>query len=332
MEGKEFRKTKEALAAKQKELKKDGKGNKPNAARMLADEEVDILFGQDLLGCSSSEALINTIWLNNTQFFGLRGCQEHKDDVVKKETADGTAFLEYNERQTKTRTGADPKGSRTVKPKMFAVAGSERNPVRAYDLYASKRPDDLKTPDSPFYLAINHTTKAVNTKPWFKSAPMGVNKLKSLMKTTAEIAGLDGKHLTNHSGRKRMIPKMNDQGVPPTHIMQISGHKNVQSLNNYSTLSERQQKNISNILSGHPGMPGPSGYQVSISSALTLNATKTVQETTTTQQPLTLFQGASIQGGTFNISVNALNESPTLSLYSPKFKKARHFVIESDRD
>ena len=336
MEGKEFRKTKEALVTKQKELKKEGKGNKPNAARMLAQEEVDILYGQDLLGCSSSEALINTIWLNNTQFFGLRGCQEHKDmrwgDVEKKETADGTAFLGYNERQTKTRTGADPKGSRTVKPKLFAVAGSERDPVRAYDLYASKRPDDLKTPDSPFYLAINHTTKAVNTKPWFKSAPMGVNKLKSVMKTMAEIAGLDGKHLTNHSARKRMIPKMNDQGVPPTHIMQISGHKNVQSLNNYSTLSAGQQKIISNILSGHPGMPGPSGYQVSISSALTVNATKTVQETTTTQQPLTLFQGASIQGGTFNISVNALNESPTLSSYSPKSKKARHFVIESDRD
>ena len=55
-------------------------------------------------------------------------------------------------------------------------------------------------------------------------------------------------------------------------------------------------------------MPGPSGYQVGISSALTLNATKTVQESTA-QQPLTLFQGASIQGGTFNISVNALNES-----------------------
>ena len=79
MEGKEFRKTKEVLVANQKELKKEGKGNKPNTARMLADEEDDILYGQDLLGCSSSEALINTIWLNNTEFFGLRGCQEHRD-------------------------------------------------------------------------------------------------------------------------------------------------------------------------------------------------------------------------------------------------------------
>ena len=72
---------------------------------------------------------------------------------------------------------------------MFVVVGSERDPVRAYDLYASKRPDDLKTPDNPFYLAINHTTKVVNTKPLFKSAPMGVNKLKSLSKTMAEKAG-----------------------------------------------------------------------------------------------------------------------------------------------
>ena len=58
MDGKEFRKTKEALVAKQKELKKEGKGNKPNVARMLTDEEVDILYDQGLLGCSSSEALI----------------------------------------------------------------------------------------------------------------------------------------------------------------------------------------------------------------------------------------------------------------------------------
>ena len=87
-------------------------------------------------------------------------------DVGRKETAaDGTTFLEYNERQTKTRTGVDQKDSRTVKSKMFAVVGRERDPVRAYDLSASKRPDDLKTPDSPFYLALNHTTKTVNTKP-----------------------------------------------------------------------------------------------------------------------------------------------------------------------
>ena len=147
-------------------------------------------------------------------------------------------------RQTKTRTGADPKDTRAVNPNMFAVEGNERDPVRAYDLYASKRPDDMKTLDNPFYLAINHTTKAVNTKPWFKSAPMGVNNLNSLMKAMAEKAGLDAQNFTNLSRRKRMIQKLHDQGVPLTHIIQISGHKNIQSLASYSTLSERQQRNI----------------------------------------------------------------------------------------
>ena len=123
-------------------------------------------------------------------------------------------------------------------------AGVLRMTFRArkdFGTFEKRAPDDLKTPDSPFYLAINHTTKAINTNPWFKSAPMRVNKLMSLMKTMAEKAGLDAKHLTNHSGRKRMIQKLNDEDVPPTHIMQISGHKNVQSLNNYSTLLERQK-------------------------------------------------------------------------------------------
>ena len=123
---------------------------------------------------------------------------------------------------------------------MFAVVGSERDPVQAYDLYAFKRPDGLKTPDGPFYLAINHTTKAVNTIVNLGSSQltMGVNKLKSRQKKLDSML----KNLTNHSGRKRTIQKLNDEGVPPTHIMQIFGHKNEQSLNHYSTLSERQQK------------------------------------------------------------------------------------------
>ena len=44
IDGQEFRKTRETLVAKQKELKKAGKGNKSKAARALTDDEVDILY------------------------------------------------------------------------------------------------------------------------------------------------------------------------------------------------------------------------------------------------------------------------------------------------
>ena len=41
---------------------------------------------------------------------GLLGAQGHEMErsSKKRESPDGTAFLEYNERQTKTGTGADP--------------------------------------------------------------------------------------------------------------------------------------------------------------------------------------------------------------------------------
>ena len=153
---------------------------------------------------------------------------------------------------------------------------------------------------------------------------MGVNKLNSLMKTMAQKAGLNAENLTNHSGRKRMIQKLNDQEVPPTHIMQISGHKNVQSLNDYSSLSEKQQRNISNILSGTTSTRRSFVIEEREDVSLSEN-----QESP--QQVLSLLQGANIHGGTVNISINTVSQqSPNLSVMHSA--KGRHYVIESDSD
>jgi len=64
------------------------------------------------------------------------------------------------------------------------------------------------------------------------------------MKIAAVKAGLDAKNQTNHSGRESMIQKLNDEGVPhPDH-------------GNLGTVGA----NISNILCGHPGVPGSLGF------------------------------------------------------------------------
>ena len=153
---------------------------------------------------------------------------------------------------------------------------------------------------------------------------MGSNKLNSLMKTMAEKAGLNAENLTNHSTWKRMIQKLNYHEVPPTYIMQISGHKNVHSLNNYSSLSEKQQRDICNIMSA----------STSASGSLAIQETEEVSLSTgnqqSPQQALSIFQGANIQGGTFDISINSVSQqSPNLSLHSAK---CRHYMIESDSD
>ena len=57
-----------------------------------------------------------------------------RGDVKLKKTVDGEEFLEFNERQTKTRTGRTAViYVRKNAPKMFATDGSERDPVVVYN-------------------------------------------------------------------------------------------------------------------------------------------------------------------------------------------------------
>ena len=64
----------------------------------------------------------------------------------------------------------------------------------------------------------------------------------------AEKAGL-GPNVTNHSGRKTMIQALKNNDIPATDIIQLSGHKNLQSMTNYqSVVPEKQQVKMSQTL------------------------------------------------------------------------------------
>ena len=190
---------------KRKQLKKEGKGNKPNAAEALTDVEENILYEKNLLGISNAEVLLYTVWIFSSVHFGLRGCEGHRQmtwgDVQLHREADGAEYLEYSERQTKTRTGAEPRNVRAVKPKAFAAANGppERDPVAVYKIYSEKRPDAMNKPGAPYYLGINYTKRPSSNKLWFKSSAMGQNKLNCLMKTMTEKGGLSSKQLKTHT-------------------------------------------------------------------------------------------------------------------------------------
>ena len=78
----DFKKTRDALKAKQKQLKRHGLGNRPKATTALTDDEIEILSDKKLFGLSSPQALLNTAWLNNM----ILGCKE------KKNCAEETSF------------------------------------------------------------------------------------------------------------------------------------------------------------------------------------------------------------------------------------------------
>ena len=158
VEDREFEQTRKALDARCKLLKKEGRGNRP-----LAAEAISVLYESNILGISSAEALINTVWLMNSIHFGLRGCDEHRQmcwsDVKLLRDTDGTEYLDYCERQTKTRSVEEPRNIRPVKPKAFARPDGppEKDPVFVYKFYSEKRPSSMQTVEAPYYLGINHS-------------------------------------------------------------------------------------------------------------------------------------------------------------------------------
>ena len=157
------------------------------------------------------------------------------------------------------------------------------------------------------------------------------------MKDMTQAAGIPEK--TNHSGRKTLVQKLQNSGVPHNQIIQITAHKNLQSVDNYSSLREKQMESISRILSPTTKAATNVAQTENNLTAQPL-AEYRVASTSTTSSTLdvnsfnenrlqTMFHGNCITGGIFNINlVPAKNEvkSPEVD---PKRKK-RRLIIESD--
>ena len=67
-------------------------------------------------------------------------------DLGRENSTGGKEYLEYVERQTKTRTGEDPRNQRPIKPRMYAnndATSIDRNPVHVYKMCKEKRPPSM---------------------------------------------------------------------------------------------------------------------------------------------------------------------------------------------
>ena len=72
------------------------------------------------------------------------------------------------ERGSKTRQGDGY--CRGFSPKAHAT-NTESCPVRIYLKFASHRSDEMKKPDAPFFLAVNHS-RASDNPIWYNRAPL----------------------------------------------------------------------------------------------------------------------------------------------------------------
>lgn len=131
------------MASKRKSLKQEGKGK----SEPLTHEEELKLAEKYLIGISSPKKLLNKIWLINTKLTGFRGNVENQKlrwgiYTVTLKLDQGGEFLEFNERDTKNRSGADSNSHlRAFDPKQFATPSDPMNcPVNAYKVYRDHPP------------------------------------------------------------------------------------------------------------------------------------------------------------------------------------------------
>ena len=119
-EGLAFSKSRKVLSSRRKELTKLGKGNKPNAARAISTEEVDLLFESEYFGIKNAVSLQRTVWWYITQHFGHRARDEGRqmqfgDVKLEKDFSSGCEYVVWiTERSTKTRNGERPLGAQKV--------------------------------------------------------------------------------------------------------------------------------------------------------------------------------------------------------------------------
>ena len=243
------------MAAKRKSLVKEGRGNKPDASRELTDEEEAKLLETGEFGNHNPLALQRTLlWFLSMQF-GFRTRDESRklcwgDIVLDVDAVTGREVLVWTvERASKTRQGLKGGRQRQFCPKAFAT-GTNRCPVLYYKLFKARRPQKANSPESPLYLAVNHQTWR-QSQVWCKSSPVGKNEIGKFMSTAAKNAGLAAQHkkISNHSVRKTSTSRLLDAGVPENFVMQLSGHKNLQSLSSYKSASITHQRHMSDTLS-----------------------------------------------------------------------------------
>ena len=107
-------------------------------------------------------------------------------------------------------------------------------------------------PDSPFYLQTHPTWDKYPDNWWYKCQPLGVHSLGNIMKSMAKTASIPGRK-TNHSGRKTTVERLRVASFENTDIMQLTGHKNPQSLNEYSSVTNKKQRLMSDTLTAVKG-------------------------------------------------------------------------------
>ncbi|CAG2243541.1 unnamed protein product [Mytilus edulis] len=138
----------------------------------------------------------------------------------------------------------------------------------------------------------------------------------------------EGRRLTNHSARRYLLQKLSDEDISDNKIMQISGHKNIASINEYRKINNEQHQQISGLLNKTKPVKRAAPvesenrppncevqFQQSEAQAFPLSQSSTAMSyrlgsaTTNSTSNISSIFGGNVYGGNFTINVYSPSEA-----------------------
>lgn len=130
------------LVSKRNELKRKGKGNHPNVVESITEEQLERMWASGAIGVHAPRPLLRLQWWINTVMHGIRGRMAHHDlsidDFRISRGPDGKIIIDHMKAGSKRPRADDdkesPRSKKKCKARVAATDGSERDPVRAFEV------------------------------------------------------------------------------------------------------------------------------------------------------------------------------------------------------
>ena len=183
-----------------------GIGGAAQPTQEITEEEEELLWEKGILGSSTPQQLIKTLFYLIGVHFALRGGQEHhqlragadSQFSIRTDLDSGAQYLQYD-------PGTDIKGSKAEPPaRVYKASNPARCVVELYKKYLSLCP----SPRPPqFYLK---ELKNPTPRCWYAKVPKGRHTLVGVVKSLCDEAGLQGNY-SNRSLRATAVARLYNQ-------------------------------------------------------------------------------------------------------------------------
>ena len=239
-----------------RELREEGHGSESKATEPITKEDEEKLWPTGVLSLFTPQGLLNAVFFLNGKNFALRGGAEHwclkLAQISRNVSPEGKVRYTYTENCSKNRAGGFNQLSvpNKVVHQYQDVDAGEHCHVHVLDKYLQKLPPNAYDLDI-FYLRPV-AKKPVNDSPWYISVAVGKNPLSKMLKTMCEEAGVTG-HKTNHSLRAYAATELFNAGIPEKVIQDRTGHRPLDGLREYETISEQQTEAACKVLAVRGG-------------------------------------------------------------------------------